>query len=136
MKIITSSGLTLHFPSITQHTNNQLLDYHQFTIVRPTTTMSKANIPHQMVNSPTSEAHLSRLLVHQRLGHNSDEVCDIMCSLQSLLGLPKSNLIHQDHVLVLFVSQQRLYTRPVQKYLPSYSLNINDYFILIFRSGM
>jgi hypothetical protein len=135
MKIITSSGLTLHFPSITQHTNNQLLDYHQFTIVRPTTTMSKANIPHPMVNSATSEAHLSRLLVHQHLGHNSDEVCDKMCRLQPLF-LPKSNLIHLEHVLVLFVSQQRLYTRPVQKYLPSYSLNINDYFILIFRSGM
>jgi hypothetical protein len=135
MNIITSSGLTLHFPSITQHTNNPLLDYHQFTIVRPTTTMSKANIPHPMVNSATSEAHLSRLLVHQHLGHNSDEVCDKMCRLQPLF-LPKSNLIHLEHVLVLFVSQQRLYTRPVQKYLPSYSLNINDYFILIFRSGM
>lgn len=135
MNIITSSGLTLHFPSITQHTNNQLLDYHQFTIVRPTTTMSKANIPHPMVNSATSEAHLSRLLVHQHLGHNSDEVCDKMCRLQPLF-LPKSNLIHLEHVLVLFVSQQRLYTRPVQKYLPSYSLNVNDYFILIFRSGM
>jgi len=72
-----------------QHTNKQLLDYHEFRIVKPKLLHASPQNISPIVNSATSESPLSRLLVHQRLGHNCDEVLDTMCRRQSLLGLPK-----------------------------------------------
>ncbi|MFN9982042.1 MAG: hypothetical protein ACK53Y_19105, partial [bacterium] len=86
MSITTSSGITLQFPSIPCHSSNQLLDYHEFIVVRPKHCRPVIN-PAPTVNSATSKTSLSRLLVHQRLCHNSDEVLDTMCRHQSLLGL-------------------------------------------------
>jgi hypothetical protein len=88
MSITTSNGTRLTFPSVKNHSMNQLLDYHQFTVVKPT--LSKPpTFCKPIANSATSESPLSRLLIHQRLGHNCDEVLDIMCRKQSMLGLPK-----------------------------------------------
>jgi len=89
LSITTTTGHTLVFPSINPHKTNQLLDYHQFVVVRPINLSTPRTLPIPIINSATSEAPLNRLLVHQRLGHGSDEVLDTMCRKQSLLGLPK-----------------------------------------------
>jgi hypothetical protein len=89
LSITTSSGITLLFPSITQHTDKQLLDYHKFIIVKPKACTPIAFPSKPIANSATSELPLNRLLAHQRLGHSCDEVLDTMCRQQSLLGLPK-----------------------------------------------
>ncbi len=88
LSVITSTGITLRFPSLKDHSNSQLLDYHEFNVVKPKTT-SSSMIPLPICNSATSESPLNRLLVHQRLGHNCDEILDVMCRKQTLLGLPK-----------------------------------------------
>jgi len=87
LTIITSDGKTLHFPSVKDHSTNQLLDYHKFTVVKPKSITLTHSRP--IVNSATSESPLNCLLVHQRLSHNCDEVLDLMCRHQTLLGLPK-----------------------------------------------
>jgi hypothetical protein len=87
--ITTSTGITLRFPSLQQHSNQQILDYHEFYVVKPKTLHKPSKSPSAIANSATSESPLSCLLVHQHLGHNCDEVLDIMCCRQSLLGLPK-----------------------------------------------
>jgi hypothetical protein len=75
--IITTSGITLRFSSLKNHTNHQLLDYHEFTVVKPqSTTIPK---PSPIINNATSESPLTRLLVHQRMGQNCDIVLDSMC---------------------------------------------------------
>jgi len=89
LTITTSSGIKLQFPPIKSDTDHQLLNYHQFHIVKPKVSTCHLMLPSLIANSATSEAPLTRLLVHQRLGHNSDEVLDSMCPNQSLLGLPK-----------------------------------------------
>jgi hypothetical protein len=89
LRIITSSGVTMTFPSITTHSNQQLLDYHEFIVVKPTK-CSDLHLPSTpIVESATSELPLNRLLAHQRLAHNCDAVLDTMGRKQSLLGLPK-----------------------------------------------
>jgi len=88
LSITTSNGTKLIFPSVKTHSLNQLLDYHQFTVVKPISS-KKLDFYKPIANSATSESPLSRLLLHQRLGHNCDEVLYIMCHKQSVLGLPK-----------------------------------------------
>jgi len=75
--------------SIPCHSSTQLLDYHEFLVVRPKT-CAPITVPlSPIANSTTSEISLPCLLAHQSLGHNSDEVLDKMCRHQSLLSLPK-----------------------------------------------
>jgi hypothetical protein len=87
LPITTTSGIILHFSSLKNHTNHQLLDYHEFTVVIPKSTTIPKLSP--IVSSATSESPLTRLLVHQQLGHNCDKVLDTLCHQQSLLDLPK-----------------------------------------------
>jgi hypothetical protein len=89
LSITTSTGACLVYPTIHQHKHTQLLDYQKFTVVRPITCSKPTTNSFPIVKSATSEATLDRLLIHQCLGHGSDEVLDIMCRKQSLLGLPK-----------------------------------------------
>jgi hypothetical protein len=89
LSITTSSGINLLFPSISHHTNQQLLDYHEFLAVKPKACAHIIFPSEPIVNSATSELPLNRLLAHQRLGHSCDEVLDTMCQQQSFLGLPK-----------------------------------------------
>jgi len=89
LSITTSTGTCLVYPSIHQHKHSQLLDYHKFTVVRPINCSKPTTNSFPIAKSATSEPTLDRLLIHQCLGHGSDEVLDIMCRKQSLLGLPK-----------------------------------------------
>jgi len=89
LSITTTAGHHLIFPSLQPFTTKQLLDYHRFIIVRPLLSSKPRTLSSPIVHSATSEAPLTRLLAHQRLGHSSDEVLDTMCWKQSLLGLPK-----------------------------------------------
>jgi hypothetical protein len=77
LMITTSTGVNLQFPSLKDHSANQLLDYHNFIVVCPKAT-KPVNLHQPIVNSATSESPLTRVLVHQRLGHNCDEVLDII----------------------------------------------------------
>jgi hypothetical protein len=78
LSITTSSGKNLLFPSIT-HTNQQLLDYHEFLVVKPKACAPIVFPSEPIVNSATSKLPLNRLLAHQCLGHSCDEVLDTMC---------------------------------------------------------
>lgn len=89
LHITTSNGQQLSLPSIKDHSINQLLDYHKFLVVKPISSSDPLSTPIPKVFSANSEASLTRLLAHQRLAHNSDEVLDTMCRNQSLLSLPK-----------------------------------------------
>jgi hypothetical protein len=79
LTIITSSGTTLRFPSIKQISNNQLLNYHEFIVIKPTSAHC-LSLPTPIAQSATSESPWNHLLVHQCLGHNSDEVLDTIVS--------------------------------------------------------
>jgi hypothetical protein len=87
LEITTHSGITLHFPSIPTKITTQLLEFHLFHIVKPTTCISilPSPIASQAVTSPS----LTRALIHQCLGHGSDRKLDFICRLQTLTGLPK-----------------------------------------------
>jgi hypothetical protein len=61
MTITTSTGLTIKFPSMAQHTTGQLLDNYQFTIVKPILGQKSLPLPNPTAASATSEAPLSRL---------------------------------------------------------------------------
>jgi hypothetical protein len=89
LSITTNAGINLHFPSIKHHSHQQLLDYHQFNVVKPIHCPIITVPSTPIVNSAISESPLNRLLLHQCLGHNSDIVLDTMCRHQTLLGLPK-----------------------------------------------
>jgi len=77
LQITTTSGYTLACPSLASYSTKQLLDYHHFTIVRPTRKVKQIISP--TVKSATSEAPLNHLLAHQHLGHGCDEILDTMC---------------------------------------------------------
>jgi hypothetical protein len=77
LQITTTSGDTLAFPSLASYSTKQLLDYHHFTIVRPTRQVKQIIPP--TVKNATSEAPLYCLLAHQHLGHGCDEILDTMC---------------------------------------------------------
>jgi hypothetical protein len=115
LMITTSTGVNLQFPSLKDHSANQLLDYHNFIVVCPKAT-KPVNLHQPIVNSATSESPLTRVLVHQRLGHNCDEVLDIMCRRQSVLGLPSTHF-HQENAHVLSVSLPKLFIHHEQKLL-------------------
>jgi hypothetical protein len=88
IQVTTPCNQQPHFPSILRQAQSQLLDFHEFFVVQPTTSLS--SIPRPIANKSTSTFMLSRALVHQRLGHGSDKKLDIiMCHLQTLSGLPK-----------------------------------------------
>ena len=84
--IVTSDGLEISFPSLKQYATTKLLDYHRFHIIRPCNT---SVIPFPSVSSATTETRINRNILHQRFCHGCDEVLDIMCRKQSVLGLPK-----------------------------------------------
>jgi hypothetical protein len=86
LHITTPCGQTLVFPSVPHPATTKLLDFHQFSVVKPTQRLSY--VPHPLVNKAI-HSHLTRELVHQRLGHGSDRKLDLMCKNQTLLGLPK-----------------------------------------------
>jgi hypothetical protein len=86
LQLTTPCGQDLLFPSIPQPATTKLLDFHQFTIVKPTQKLSY--IPRPIENQANTPS-LTRALVHQRLGHGSDRKLDLMCRHQTLLGLPK-----------------------------------------------
>ncbi len=89
LSITTSNGTNIKFPSVPRHSDQQLLDYHEFIVVRPNPSTPITISSQPIANSATSELPLTRLLVHQRLGHGCDTVLDTMCRNQTLLGLPK-----------------------------------------------
>jgi len=76
LSITTTAGHHLIFPSLQPFTTKQLLDYHRFIIVRLLHSSKPRTLSSPIVNSATSEAPLTCLLAHQRLGHGSDEVLD------------------------------------------------------------
>jgi hypothetical protein len=119
ISITTSDGSTLKFPSIPCHSSSQLLDYHEFLVVRPKH-CSPITHPNPTVNSATSETPMTRLLAHQRLCHNSDEVLDTMCWLQSLLGLPKHPFPPRTCPCVICISAK--FTHPPKVKESSYKL--------------
>jgi hypothetical protein len=84
--IETSTGTELSFPSLQRYTTTKLLDYHRFSVVRPST---PTITPFPIASSATSEAQLARNIIHQHYCHGSDEVLDLMCQKQSILSLPK-----------------------------------------------
>ncbi len=102
LHITTSSGIKMIFPSIKQQKDGQLLDYHNFTIVRPICG-SVTSLPNMALalclptTSPYIEATanagtiipLTRNLVHQCLCHGCDDSLDAVCQTQSILGLPR-----------------------------------------------
>jgi len=120
LHITTSTGHKLSFPSIKDHSTNQLLDYHKFIVVKPAnfSTLPTTPVPH--VNSATSESSLNRLLAHQRLAHNSDEVLDTMCRKQSLLGLPKQPFPSRTCPCVICITTK--FTHPPKAKTTSYVL--------------
>ncbi len=91
LSLVTSDGVKLSFPSLPDHARHQLLDYHRFIVVHPTQPLpsSPTNPSKPIAASATSEAPLTRDILHQRFGHGCDEVLDLMCHHQSLIGLPK-----------------------------------------------
>ena len=95
LRITTSTGVTLCFPSIKQQRNGQLLDYHTFRVVRPISYITGLRPPDiSTVISPSIASRgtiipLTRNLCHQRLSHGCDDSLDQACRLQSILGLPK-----------------------------------------------
>jgi hypothetical protein len=127
ISITTSNGSTLHFPSIPCHSSSQPLDYQEFFVVRPKH-CSPITHPNPTVNSATSETPMTRLLAHQRLCHNSDEVLDTMCWHQSLLGLPKHpfpprTCVRQNSVISILLYNKSIlqYYRPI---IPYYRWNL------------
>jgi hypothetical protein len=57
--ITTSSGQQLLLPSVQSHSTAQLLDYHDFIVVCPKGCKQVTIPPDPVVNSATSEIHLS-----------------------------------------------------------------------------
>jgi hypothetical protein len=55
--------IILRFPSLKSYSTSQLLDYHEFIIVKPKTLMTTSLITSPIANSATSESPLTRLLV-------------------------------------------------------------------------
>ena len=94
LRITTSTGVRLSFPSIKQQRNGQLLDYHTFRIVRPISYINRLCPPDPSVAirppiaSQGTIIPLTRNLCHQRLSHGCDDSLDQACRLQSILGLP------------------------------------------------
>lgn len=92
LHLTTSSGIKMIFPSIKQQKDGQLLDYHNFTIVRPICG-SVTSLPNMALalclptTSPYIEATanagtiipLTRNLVHQCLCHGCDDSLDAVC---------------------------------------------------------
>jgi len=66
LQITTSTGILLKFPSISTHTTSNVLDYHQFNIVKPTSYPLLPSIPQANSSQVTP---LTRSLIHQRLAH-------------------------------------------------------------------
>lgn len=87
--ITTPCNQLLEFPSLSPQVSLKALDYHAFTVVRPTTRLSY--LPRPLAHKATV-LPLTRALIHQRLGHGSHHKIDLMCRHQTLLGLPKRRL--------------------------------------------
>lgn len=100
LAIITPCNQKLTFPSILWLTSSKALDYHQFLIVCPTHWLSSLPIPTARV---TTTLPLTRALLHQCLGHDSDHKLDLMCRQQTLLGLPKRPLPKPPHICPICV---------------------------------
>jgi hypothetical protein len=60
--ITTTTGQRITFPSILTYVNNQVLDYHEFTIVRP---IHLPSIPPLLQANKSYVTTLTRALVHQ-----------------------------------------------------------------------
>jgi len=86
LQITTSTGILLKFPSISTHTTSNVLDYHQFNIVKPTSCPLLPSIPQANRSQVTP---LTRSLIHQRLAHCYHRKIDQMCCSSTLLGLPR-----------------------------------------------
>jgi hypothetical protein len=98
LTIITQTGLSLYFPSIIQQSAGKLMDYHKFHVVKPP-------FPYRSFLHPTAKTastiHLTRELIHQRLGHSCNKKIDTMCRSGTLRGLPKRISIITTHMSYL-----------------------------------
>lgn len=86
LHITITTGSTVTFSSIPTYTNGKLVDYHNFTNVKPICPLLPVTPPQV---STASTKLINRALTHQRLGHISHTELDLMCCTNSLLGLPK-----------------------------------------------
>ncbi len=86
LEITTTCGRLLTFPSIIQHTKNNVLDYHKFNVVKPTTS---TYLPQVLQANKSYISPLTRSLVHQCLAHCNNRKLDDMCRNSTLLGLPR-----------------------------------------------
>jgi hypothetical protein len=120
--IVTSDGEHLLFPSLPTQARQQLLDYHRFIVIRPKETSSilSSSSPNPMAKSATSEAPLNRILLHQRFSHGCDEVLDIMCRKQSILGLPQRPFPRRDCPCIICTTTKM--THPPKAKVTSYQL--------------
>jgi hypothetical protein len=84
------------------------LDYHEFIVIKPTSAHC-LSLPTPIAQSATSESPWNHLLVHQCLGHNSDEVLDTMCHQQSLLGLPKHPFPPRDCPCIICITTKTVH---------------------------
>jgi len=102
LRITTSTGAHLRFPSIKQQSNGELLDYHNFRVVRPISYINRLRPPDPSSIIPPAIASrgtiipLTRNLCHQRLSHGCDDSLDQACRLQSILGLPAKPFPRRD----------------------------------------
>jgi hypothetical protein len=94
LQITTTTGQVLHFPSITKHTKNNVLDYHLFNVVKPT---SIPSVPLILQANSSQTYPLTRSLIHQRLAHCNHRKIDKMCRSSTLLGLPRKLLPTNTH---------------------------------------
>ncbi len=86
LQITTTCGRILTFPSIPQHTKNNVLDYHLFNVVKP---LTQSTIHPILQANKSYISPLTRPLVHQRLAHCNQRKLDDMCRRSTLLGLPR-----------------------------------------------
>jgi len=88
LHIITHNNIKLTFPSIPTKIKSNLLDYHQFHVVKPSNPKT-LKLYNPIVKSTNTTKPLTRSLVHQRLAHCNHRKFDLMCRQETLSGLPK-----------------------------------------------
>jgi hypothetical protein len=115
--IVTSTGVEISFPSLPHYATTKLLDYHHFNIVRPHHT-PVIRLP--TASSATTEARLNRQVLHQRFCHGCDEVLDIMCRQQSILGLPKRAFLARSCPCIICTTTKM--THPPKSKVSTYKL--------------
>jgi len=89
LQITTSTGILLKFPSSSKHSTSNVLDYHQFNIVKPISYPLLPTIPQANISQVTL---LIRSLIHQRLAHCNHRKINQLCHSSTLFGLPRKPL--------------------------------------------